>query len=481
MLSFRDEFGQWEPRAQRPEPWALYNGRIRRGEQIRVFPLSNWTELDVWRYIELEDLELPSIYFAHRRRVVERDGILLAVSECVRAARRRARRGGTVRYRTVGDLTVTGAVRSQARRHRDGDRRDRGRHRLRARRDPRRRPHVGGGDGGPQARGLLLMTAGDDATRELLRLATAGSVDDGKSTLIGRLLLDTELCSPTTSRPSRDDGGRPGPRRASPTACAPSASRASRSTSPTGSSRPTRRSFILADTPGPRALHAQHVHRRVQRPRRDPARRRPRAACVTQTRRHAQIATLLGIRALRRGVNKMDLVDFDQAALRRGRRSRSQASASRLRHRRSHVVPISALHGDNVVDAVRAHAVVRRAAAARVPGGRSTSPPTATPTRLRLPIQWVARPADGDARRYTGQLAAGTLRAGDAVVSLPAGATTTVTALDTLDPDGRGGRAAAVGVGRARRRHRRRPRRRARRARATRRPPPASSTRPSAG
>ena len=81
ILSFRDEFGQWDPRAQRPEPWSLYNGRIKKGEQVRVFPLSNWTELDIWRYIELENLELPSIYFAHEREVFERDGILLAVSE----------------------------------------------------------------------------------------------------------------------------------------------------------------------------------------------------------------------------------------------------------------------------------------------------------------------------------------------------------------------------------------------------------------
>jgi sulfate adenylyltransferase subunit 2 len=114
MLSFRDEFGQWEPRAQRPEPWALYNARIRRGEHIRVFPLSNWTELDVWRYIEAEDLELPSIYFAHRRRVVARDGILLADSEWIRPRAGEAVEEATVRYRTVGDLTVTGAVRSEA-------------------------------------------------------------------------------------------------------------------------------------------------------------------------------------------------------------------------------------------------------------------------------------------------------------------------------------------------------------------------------
>jgi sulfate adenylyltransferase subunit 2 len=115
VLSFRDEFGQWEPRAQRPEPWALYNGRIRRGEQIRVFPLSNWTELDVWRYTELEGLELPSIYFAHERRVLERDGMLLAESAWVRPRDGEQALEASVRYRTVGDLTVTGAVRSQAR------------------------------------------------------------------------------------------------------------------------------------------------------------------------------------------------------------------------------------------------------------------------------------------------------------------------------------------------------------------------------
>ena len=114
MLSFRDEFGQWEPRAQRAEPWTLYNARIRRGEHIRVFPLSNWTELDVWRYIEAEELELPSIYFAHRRRVLERDGMLLAESEWIQPRAGEQVEEAMVRYRTVGDLTVTGAVRSEA-------------------------------------------------------------------------------------------------------------------------------------------------------------------------------------------------------------------------------------------------------------------------------------------------------------------------------------------------------------------------------
>ena len=114
ILSFRDEFGQWDPRAQRPEPWSLYNGRIKKGEQVRVFPLSNWTELDVWRYIELEHLELPSIYYAHEREVFERDGILLAVSEFARPVNGETAAIEWVRYRTVGDLTITGAVRSTA-------------------------------------------------------------------------------------------------------------------------------------------------------------------------------------------------------------------------------------------------------------------------------------------------------------------------------------------------------------------------------
>ncbi|TCJ95763.1 sulfate adenylyltransferase subunit CysD [Nocardia alba] len=114
VFSFRDEFGQWDPRAQRPEPWSIYNGRIRRGESVRVFPLSNWTELDIWRYIRLERLELPSIYFAAEREVFERDGILLAVSPFTQPRPGEQVRTESVRYRTVGDLTITGAVRSTA-------------------------------------------------------------------------------------------------------------------------------------------------------------------------------------------------------------------------------------------------------------------------------------------------------------------------------------------------------------------------------
>jgi sulfate adenylyltransferase subunit 2 len=114
VFSFRDEFGQWDPKNQRPELWSIYNTRIRRGEHIRVFPLSNWTELDVWHYIEREGLEIPSIYFAHSRTVFERDGILLADSEFVTRGEDEQLYETRVRYRTVGDMTCTGAVESTA-------------------------------------------------------------------------------------------------------------------------------------------------------------------------------------------------------------------------------------------------------------------------------------------------------------------------------------------------------------------------------
>jgi sulfate adenylyltransferase subunit 2 len=115
VFSFRDEFGQWDPKNQRPELWSLYNTRIRRGEHLRVFPLSNWTELDIWAYIEREQLQIPAIYFAHERQVFERDGILIADNQFVARGDDEPLFTTTVRYRTVGDMTCTGAVASGAR------------------------------------------------------------------------------------------------------------------------------------------------------------------------------------------------------------------------------------------------------------------------------------------------------------------------------------------------------------------------------
>jgi sulfate adenylyltransferase subunit 2 len=114
ILSFRDEFGQWEPQRQRPELWSLYNGRLRKGEHARVFPISNWTELDVWQYIAEEQLEVPSIYFAHDREVFSRDGMLDATSPFMELMEGEEPFTARVRYRTVGDMSCTGAVESDA-------------------------------------------------------------------------------------------------------------------------------------------------------------------------------------------------------------------------------------------------------------------------------------------------------------------------------------------------------------------------------
>jgi sulfate adenylyltransferase subunit 2 len=114
VFSFRDEFGQWDPKNQRPELWSLYNGRHKPGEHIRVFPLSNWTELDIWQYITEEEIELPSIYYAHRRAVFRRDGMLLAVNRHVKMLDGEERFEALVRFRTVGDATCTGCVESSA-------------------------------------------------------------------------------------------------------------------------------------------------------------------------------------------------------------------------------------------------------------------------------------------------------------------------------------------------------------------------------
>jgi sulfate adenylyltransferase subunit 2 len=114
ILSFRDDFGQWDPKGQRPELWNIYNGFVKPGEHVRVFPLSNWTELDVWQYIAEEKLELPNIYFAHEREVFERDGMLYAVSDFVELMPGEEPFKKWVRFRTVGDMSCTGAVASEA-------------------------------------------------------------------------------------------------------------------------------------------------------------------------------------------------------------------------------------------------------------------------------------------------------------------------------------------------------------------------------
>jgi sulfate adenylyltransferase subunit 2 len=114
IFSVRDEFGQWDPKLQRPELWNIFNGRIHKGENVRVFPISNWTELDIWNYIRDQEIELPSIYFAHNRNVIEHEGQLVAVSEFIQPSADDVVMQKKVRYRTVGDMTCTAAVESTA-------------------------------------------------------------------------------------------------------------------------------------------------------------------------------------------------------------------------------------------------------------------------------------------------------------------------------------------------------------------------------
>jgi sulfate adenylyltransferase subunit 2 len=114
IFSFRDEFGQWDPKNQRPELWSMYNAKHRNGEHIRVFPISNWTEMDIWQYVLTQEIQLPSIYFSHRRRVFERDGLLMADSPFIQRRDDEPVIEATVRFRTVGDMSCTGAFASTA-------------------------------------------------------------------------------------------------------------------------------------------------------------------------------------------------------------------------------------------------------------------------------------------------------------------------------------------------------------------------------
>ncbi len=156
MFSFRDEFGQWDPKNQRPELWNLYNGRVKKGENVRVFPISNWTELDVWQYLYEEQLEVPSIYFAHEREVFKRDDMLYAFHERSELLPGEQVFVETVRYRTVGDMSCTGGVRSQAATLEDVVLEIAGHAPDRARRDEGGRQGIRGRDGGPQEGRLLL-------------------------------------------------------------------------------------------------------------------------------------------------------------------------------------------------------------------------------------------------------------------------------------------------------------------------------------
>ena len=333
IFSFRDDFGQWDPRRQRPELWNLYNGRVRPGEHVRVFPISNWTELDVWEYIRNEGLELPSIYFAHEREVFERDGMVYAASDFLSLNGDRPF-VASVRYRTVGRHDVHGRGPLGGDDARRRDRRDRRHADLGARRDARGRPRQRGRDGGPQARGLLLW--------QCCASPPPGSVDDGKSTLIGRLLYDSKSLLADQVAEAEQDLAR-----------LTDGLRAEREQGITidvayRHFATPRRRFIIADTPG----HAQYTRNMVTGASTADVAVvlvDAREGLLTQSRRHAAIAGLLGIPRIVLAVNKMDLVDYDADRF-RAICADFRAWAGRLEVEEITCIPISALKGDNVVE-----------------------------------------------------------------------------------------------------------------------------------
>ncbi len=449
MFSFRDDFGQWDPKSQRPELWSLYNGRIRKGEHVRVFPISNWTELDVWQYIASEELEVPSIYFAHEREVFARDGMLYAHNEFVELIDGEEPFAESVRYRTVGDMTCTGAVRSTARDARGRRRRDRRHPDHRARRDPRRRPRHRGGDGGPQARGLLLACAGRLHRTAHARIAypdqssccgspPPGSVDDGKSTLIGRLLHDTKSIFEDQLEHVVETSERRGDGYVN-LALLTDGLRAEREQGITIDVayryfQTPRRKFIIADTPG----HEQYTRNMVTGASTadlsivlvD-----ARKGVSEQTRRHAYIASLLRIPHVVVCVNKMDLVDYDEDGLRRDPRGAHRLGGAARRSptsRSSRSRRCTATTSSTALTAMQWYG--GRAAALPPRARRDRARPQ--PRRRPLPGA-VGDPADDPTSTTTtaatpARSPAACCSPGDEVVVLPGGQRTRIAAIDTL-------------------------------------------------
>ena len=447
IFSFRSENHSWDPKNQRPELWNLYNGRIRQGESVRVFPLSNWTELDVWQYILAENIPIVPLYLARERPVVERNGQLIMVDDD-----RLPLEPGEVPDDAPDPLPHTwllsadgshGILRSEPSRDRLRDALGAQLGTLRTADRPRcLRLH-----GEEEARGLFLMdnTPFDPAafkaylarheTKDLLRFLTCGSVDDGKSTLIGRLLHDTQLLFDdqlaSLERDSRKHGttgtdidfallldGLEAEREQGITIDVAYRFFAT-----------DRRKFIVADTPG----HEQYTRNMVTGASTadlaviliD-----ARKGVLTQTRRHSYIAALLGIRHVVLAVNKIDLLDYAQPAFEEIVAD-YRDFATELGFQSLTPIPLSARFGDNV-------------------SRRSSQMPwyegptllehleTVDVTRdlvqrpFRMPVQWVNRP-DLDFRGYAGTIAGGRVEIGDRVSVASSGMAATVKSIVTYD------------------------------------------------
>ena len=362
VYSFRDEFGQWDPKNQRPELWSLYNGRHKPGEHIRVFPLSNWTELDIWQYIEAENIELPSIYYAHRRQVFRRDGMLLAVSPFVTLdGRRRGVRGArAVPHGRRRDVHRCRRIERDhdRRRHRRGGRHPD--HRTRC--HSGRRPHIGSGHGRPQEGRVFLS----------VRTSSVGDSGFGRRRQVDAhrspaLRLEGDLRGPTRGR--RAHLSRTGRRVHQPGVAHRWSSRRARA------GDHDRRGVSLLRHPeaqvhhrrhaGPHSVHAEHGHRLLHRRSRHGAdrcpQRHPRAVAAPCLPRVAASRAALGALRQQDGSRRLRLrhLRVDQR--------RVQGLRQQARHHRPDLHPDLGAPGRQRRASQREHAVVRGCAAAPPP------------------------------------------------------------------------------------------------------------------
>ena len=451
VFSFRSAQHRWDPKNQRPELWSLYNTRMHKGESLRVFPMSNWTELDIWQYIYLHDLPIVPLYYAAERPVVERDGTLIMVDD----DRMPLRPGEQpmlkkVRFRTLGCYPLTGAIESEAdtltaiiqemlltthvRAAGPPDRLTTSRRRW------RRRSRRGTSDGH-----ISDMIATDihaylhaHEHKSLLRFITCGSVDDGKSTLIGRLLYDSKMIFEDQLAALEADSKKVGTQGGElDFALLVDGLAAEREQGITIDVAyrffsTDKRKFIVADTPG----HEQYTRNMVTGASTadlaviliD-----ARKGVLTQTRRHSYLVSLLGIRKVVLAINKMDLVGYDEEtfrrivddyrAVRRADRHRGRSSPSRCpacaattSSRASENTPW--YDGPALMDYLENVEIEEQA----------------RQRPLRLPVQWVNRP-NLDFRGFAGTLASGIVRQGERIRVLPSGRESTVTRIVTMDGD----------------------------------------------
>ena len=409
IMSFRDDFGGWDPKAQRPELWNLYNGRIRKGEHVRVFPLSNWTELDVWQYIEAEDLEVPVDLLRPRARGLppRRDALRGLRRTCSSSTARRPSPRACATARSATCRAPAPSPRPRSRWRTSWPRSRRPRSPSAARRAPTTRS--------PRPR---WRTARLPVTSEPPAAPRHGRhrVDDGKSTLIGRLLHDAKAI---LADQLDDLRGRDGELDLSRLTDGLRAEREQGITIDVAYRyfATARRTFILADTPG----HVQYTRNMVTGASTadlaivlvD-----ARNGVVEQTRRHAFIASLLGIPHLVVAVNKMDLVDYSEEAFDAVVRDFC-AFRSQLAVRDTAFVPISALLGDNVVERSEAMPwygglpLLEHLETVEVAGRPQPRPSCASRCSTS------SATATSDYRGYAGQVAGGVLRPGDEVLVLP--------------------------------------------------------------